>query len=136
MQSIEIEPTYKSPHVVFNAAEKKLKIEGKSILVKVEEFYRPLLNWVDSYINEEDPDSIEFTFDIEYFNLASTKRFLFFLLKLREHQERGKKVIINWTYASNDRYVFEMGQDLSQMLKMTFNFVGYERLKSKEFLAN
>jgi hypothetical protein len=136
MDQIEIEASYKSPRVVFDPVGGLLSIEGKSILVKVEEFYRPLLDWFDNFVEIEDLPKIEFTFDIEYFNLASTKRFLYFLVKLKQLKEEGKDVTVNWVYSSNDKYVFEMGEDLSQMLKMPFNFVGYERLKEKVFSPN
>lgn len=136
MYSIEIEPTYKSPRVVFNALEGKLKIEGKSILVNVEEFYKPLLDWFDEFITMVGFEKVDFTFDIEYFNLASAKRFQFFLIKLKDLKDQGKNVSINWAYASNDRNIYEMGQDLSQMLKLDFNFVGYERLKEKIISQN
>ena len=134
MYSIEIEPTYKSPRVFFNAANGKLLIEGKSILVNVEEFYKPLLDWFDKFIEQTQLKTIELTFDIEYYNLASTKRFLFFLAKLKSFQEQGNQVIVNWAYSSNDSNALELGQDLSQMIKLDFNFVAYEKLKEKTTL--
>lgn len=136
MNNIEIEPTYKSPKATFNGSEGILKIEGKSILVNVEDFYRPLLDWFDEYISQPNIDKVEFTFDIEYFNLASTKRFLFFLVKRNELKKQGKDIVVNWVFATNDKYIYEMGKDLSQMLKMDFNFVGYEKLKQKAFSTN
>jgi hypothetical protein len=136
MNQIEIDATYKSPRIVFNPLEGKLSIEGKSILVKVEEFYRPLIDWFDEYIKSSNLSKVEFTFDIEYFNLASTKRFLYFLVKLKDQKDLGKEITVNWVYSSNDKYVYEMGQDLAQMLKMDFNFVSYEKLKERVFNSN
>jgi hypothetical protein len=136
MQHIEIEPTYKSPKVIFNPSDGRFMIEGKSVLINVEEFYRPLLNWMDDFIENPTADRVEFTFDVEYFNLASTKRFLFFLYKLKDLIERGIKVEVNWRYVNNDKYGLETGEDLSQMLGIPFNFVGYEKLHKKVFSRN
>lgn len=136
MRHIEIEPTYKSPRVNLDPTVGKMLIEGKSILVNVEDFYRPLLNWMDEFIANPPTDSIEFTFDIEYFNLASTKRFMFFLIKLKELNESGCKVLVNWAFSSNDKYVKEMGEDLSQLLRLDFNFVEYEKLKERSYIPN
>lgn len=136
MRHIEIEPTYKSPRVKFDPSIGKMSIEGKSILVNVEDFYRPLLDWMDDFLDNPTQDSIEFTFDIEYFNLASTKRFMFFLIKIKQLEEKGGKVKVNWTYSSNDKYVKEMGEDLSQLLRLPFNFIEYEKLKEKVYLPN
>jgi len=132
IQNIEIEPTYKSPRVVFDPSEGKFKIEGKSILVNVDEFYQPLLDWMDNYIENPPTHEVEFTFDVEYYNLASTKRFLFFLFKLSELKKKGVAVKVNWMYIDQDKYVKETGEDLSQMLDITFNLVGYEKAHKKK----
>jgi len=131
MQNIEIEATYKSPHVVFDPLNGKFKIEGKSILINVDEFYQPLLDWMDNYIENPSCEEVEFTFDVEYYNLASTKRFLFFLFKLNDLKEKNVNVKVNWLYVDQDKYVKETGEDLAQMLDIPFNFIGYKKLHKK-----
>lgn len=131
MQHIEIEPTYKSPRVIFNPKEAKFMIAGKSVLENVQEFYSPLLNWMDEFLEKSPANEVEFTFDIEYYNLASTKRFLFFLFKLKDVEEKGGRLRVNWLYREKDQDILEMGQDLSQMLGIPFNFKGYEKLHEK-----
>ncbi|MEQ8907629.1 MAG: DUF1987 domain-containing protein [Vicingaceae bacterium] len=136
MRHIEIEPTYKSPRVILNPSEGQFKIEGKSVLVNVEEFYRPLLNWMDEFLEKPTTSKVEFTFDVEYFNLASTKRFLFFLFKLKQLKEKGVEVIVNWHYLNQDQYGLETGKDFAQMLELPFEFLGYEKLHAKEMNLN
>jgi len=131
MQHIEIEPTYKSPRVIFNPKEAKFMIAGKSVLENVQEFYSPLLNWMDEFLEKSMIKDVEFTFDIEYYNLASTKRFLFFLFKLKDVEKKGGQLRVNWLYREKDQDILEMGQDLSQMLSIPFNFKGYEKLHEK-----
>tara|TARA_B100000965_G_scaffold405314_1_gene438899 strand:+ start:771 stop:1181 length:411 start_codon:yes stop_codon:yes gene_type:complete len=132
MQHIEIEPTYKSPKVVFNPSDGNFTIEGKSILVNVDEFYAPLLNWMDEFVNQPTTKQVNFTFDVEYFNIASTKRFLFFLFKLLQLKEKGIQINIVWRYVNDDQYGLETGKDFEQMTKLPFEFLGYEKLHSKE----
>lgn len=134
MQHIEIEPTYKSPRVIFNPKEAKFMIAGKSVLENVQEFYSPLLNWMDEFLEKSTKKEVEFTFDIEYYNLASTKRFLFFLFKLKDIEEKGGNLKVNWLYRERDQDILEMGQDLSQMLGIPFHFKGYEKLHEKATL--
>jgi hypothetical protein len=131
MQHIEIEATYKSPRIVFNPKEGDFKIEGKSVLINVEEFYRPLLNWMDDFLENTTTNSVTFTFDVEYFNLASTKRFLFFLFKLQQLKEKGIDVNVKWYYLNSDVFGLETGKDFEQMLQLPFEFIGYEKLHSK-----
>ena len=131
MQNIEIEPTYKSPRVAFDPQHGKFKIEGKSILINVDEFYQPLLDWMDNFIEAPTTNVVEFTFDVEYYNLASTKRFMFFLFKLNELRQKDIEVKVNWLYVDQDKYVRETGEDLSQMLDIPFNFIGYKKLHKR-----
>ena len=68
-----------------------------------------------------------FVFDIEYVNVASTKRFLFFLYKLKELTEKGIDVEIEWHYHTTDDYMLEVGEDLAQMLQIPITFKAYEK---------
>lgn len=136
IQHIEIEPTYKTPKVVFDPKNGDLIIQGKSILVNVEEFYNPLLNWMTEFIDNPTSERVKFVFDIEYTNVASTKRFLFFLFKLKELKEKGVQVEVDWQYVETDKSILEVGKDLSQMLDLPFNFIGYKKLHRKESFLN
>lgn len=136
MRHIEIEPTYKSPRVILNPIDGLFKIEGKSVLVNVEEFYRPILNWMDEFVESPTSKKVEFTFDVEYFNIASTKRFLFILFKLNQLSEEGIEVKVNWHYVNHDQYGLETGKDFAQMLSLPFEFIGYEKLHTKELQLN
>lgn len=127
MHQIEIEPTYKSPGVIFDPQIGSFQIQGSSILVNVEEFYSPLLNWMDEFVANPTTNKVKFVFDVEYVNVASTKRFLFFMTKLMKLTEKGIEVEINWLYDENDKYILEVGEDLSQMLNLPINFISYHR---------
>ena len=100
-------------------------------MVNVYEFYQPLLDWMDAYIENPLCKEVEFTFDVEYYNLASTKRFLFFLFKLNDLRSKDVSVKVNWSYVDQDKYVKETGEDLAQMLDIPFNFIGYKKLHKK-----
>lgn len=127
MHQIQIEPTYKTPAVVFDPQKGNFQIQGNSILVNVEEFYSPLLHWMDEFVEKAEVKKVHFIFDIEYANVASTKRFLFFLYKLILLKEQGVDIQVDWLYSKDDQYIFEIGQDLSQMLELPFNFKVYTK---------
>jgi hypothetical protein len=50
------------------------------------------------------------------------------LYKLKEIQNKGGSLKVNWLYRNQDTDTLEMGEDLSQMLDLPFNFRGYEKL--------
>lgn len=123
MQQLEILPTYKSPKVNFDPQSGLFQIQGSSILVNAEEFYSPLLNWMDEFLKNPTCKEVKFIFDIEYVNVASTKRFMLFLNRLAGLHEKGVKVTVDWLHDGNDQYMIEVGEDLSQLFKLNFNFV-------------
>lgn len=127
MHQIQIEPTYKTPGVIFDPLNGDFQIQGSSILVDVEEFYSPLLKWMDDFVQRRPTKKVRFIFDIEYVNVASTKRFLFFLYKLVLLKEEGVEIEIEWLYSESDRYIKEIGEDLSQMLELPFNLKAYSK---------
>jgi len=127
MHQIQIEPTYKTPAVVFDPQKGDFQIQGNSILVNVEEFYSPLLNWMDEFVEKSTTQKVRFVFDIEYANVASTKRFLFFLYKLVMLKNQGVDVQVDWLYDKSDKYIQEIGEDLAQMLDLPFNFKAYTK---------
>jgi len=132
MQQLEIEATYRSPHVVFNPEENKFSFEGNSILVNVDEFYTPLLGWMDKYVKKKSEGKVEIVFDIEHTNLASAKRLVFFLYRIKELQDKGVVVNVCWRYYSNDNDAYEMGQDFAQVLELPIEFIRYEKLNKRE----
>lgn len=129
---VEIEPTYKSPKVLLDPRTGQFKIEGKSILEKVDEFYAPLLEWFDSFSKDPSSDKVEFTFDMGYCNIASCKRFMYFLYLIKELKSKNVGITINWIYHSKDSINMERGEDLSQAVGLPFNFIFYEKLHKKE----
>ena len=127
IEQLEIQSTYKSPEVIFDPVSGAFKISGNSILVNVEEFYSPLFDWMDAFIENPTTKHVKFIFDIAYTNVASTKRFLLFLYKLKELLEKEVEVEVDWLYAEEDHFVYEVGKDLSQMLNLPFNLISYTK---------
>lgn len=109
------------PSVVFDPENGLFRISGRSMMDNAEFFYRDLLSWMDEYA--ENPNDIEFTIDMECFNIASSKRLLFLLYKLEEIIKASKvSVSVVWCYYDNEDDMFEVGQDFAVMVKIPFSF--------------
>ena len=81
MESISIEGTPKTPTVNFDAGTGIVEIKGRSIPENSIEFYRPLVEWLDSYSNE--PQNLTtVNIQLEYFNTSSSKCILDVFKKL------------------------------------------------------
>ena len=67
----------------------------------------------------------QFKINLEYFNIASSKRILFLLYKLNELAEANKEVSVEWHHRENDEDMFEVGQDYAYMVRVPFKFIEF-----------
>lgn len=122
-------PTRSTPYVNLDCKSGVYMVAGRSIPIDAELFYRPIINWLDQLL-EEPPSSMSFTFRLEFFNIASSKRILFILYKLAEIKARGCQVSVHWMYEKQDDDNLEIGQDYAQMVDdLDFVFEDYNPAK-------
>jgi hypothetical protein len=107
-------------------------LAGRSIPIDAEQFFHPILNWIDR-LSEEPVSVIDFRFRLDFFNIASSKRILFILYKLADLQKKGVKVNIRWMYERFDDDMLEIGQDYSVMIDgPNFFFEEYDLVERQE----
>ncbi len=124
MENLYIVSTESTPLIDFNSETGILILEGKSIPTEAEDFYRPVLDWLDEYIKTPNTTS-KLTLKLEYFNIASSKRILFILYKLNELVAKGIDVSAEWLYHEDEDDMLEVGQDFELMVEIPFKFVEY-----------
>ena len=122
MKPLIIAPTDKTPSVTFDADSGVFEIKGRSIPKDAEEFYASTLDWLESYKLKPNEETVV-SFNLEFFNISSSKRILFILYKLNEIVEAGHKVNVRWTTLENDDDMFEVGQDYAFMVNIPFEFI-------------
>ena len=95
------------------------EIKGVSLPLNGKDFYQPVLDFLDEYL--EDPNKITlFVFNLKYFNISSSKMFLFMLYKLKELFDSGKTVVVIWSFDDDD--IREAGEDFQHMVDIPFQF--------------
>lgn len=122
MNVLEIKPSEISPQVIFDIENNIFLIKGKSILSNAVEFYSPVLEWLEG-IEGELKGRTDFVFDLDYFNITSSKRFLFILYKLKQLRDAGEDVNIVWYTSDGDNDMREIGEDFSFMVDIPFQFI-------------
>ena len=112
--------TNNTPEIILNP-DGIIKISGRSMSENLREFYKPIENWVDSYIcNPADLTCIDFC--LEY--SSGTNSIIFSILKkIKYIRLKNKKLIVNWYYEEGDEDIFEQGEYLSSVLDIPFNFI-------------
>ena len=71
MNELRIEATKSSPEILLNPAG-MIRIRGRSIHENTLEFYKPVEDWVDTYVTDP-PEITCIDMNLEYFNSASAK---------------------------------------------------------------
>jgi len=121
MKALVFESTEYTPEVVLDPAGNRFEISGRSVPNDAESFYGPVLEWFEEYANLPNRKTV-INFDLEFFNISSSKRLLFILYRLNEMVEQGADVSVCWKYSEDDDDMLEVGQDYAFMVKVPFEF--------------
>jgi hypothetical protein len=120
MSNLIIDDTIKTPSITFGFASGMLEIKGKSIPENSLEFYKPVFQWLDNYV-ESPSDKTELKVRLEYFNTSSSKCLLDIFRRLEALQSSGRsQVKISWYYDSDDEDMMEAGEDYQALVKIPF----------------
>jgi hypothetical protein len=124
MDLLNYKGTETTPSVNFNPENGKLIIEGNSIPNDAEEFFTPILSWLEEYVNTTKVKTT-LIIKLHYFNVSSSKRILYMFYKLNELLKYNKPVVIKWYYSEDEDEMFEVGQDFAFMVNVPFHFIEY-----------
>jgi len=122
MEPIIIEGTPKTPTVKFDSGEGIFKLEGRSIPENSVEFYKPLVDWLESYKEHPLPKTTV-EVKLEYFNTSSSKCILDVFKKLELIHKAKNDVEIKWYYEEDDEDMLEAGEDYDSIIKVPFKMV-------------
>ncbi|WP_375577584.1 DUF1987 domain-containing protein [Marivirga tractuosa] len=122
MDAYYLEATPKTPKLDFNPDADTFLISGRSIPENSIEFYKPLLDWLDKYI-QNPLESTIFEIKLEYFNTSSSKCLVEIFRKLEKINADGKSITIDWYYEEEDEDMEESGEDFKQIIKVPFRMV-------------
>ncbi len=124
MDKLYLEATYQTPEITLDSNSNTFKIEGHSLPEDVVEFYTPILNWLDQYIQNPLANT-EFTFKLSYYNSASSKILLDIVNKLNAIHKAGQKVKILWHYAEDDEDMQQAGEELEEWVDVPFEYISF-----------
>jgi len=127
METLSLQGSPKTPTVEMNAESGVIEIKGRSIPENSIDFYRPVVEWLDTYA-ESAAEATEVNIQLEYFNTSSSKCILDVFKKLENvFKKNGEKgVTINWYYEEDDEDMLEAGEDYQSILKIPFKMIELE----------
>jgi len=123
MSPLVIQPTEHTPSIVLDKDMEIFEITSRSLPENAIEFYKPVIDWLNEYAlapNKETP----FSFNLEYYNTASSKQIAKVLLILEKIQlQKSSQVRIIWNYSEDDLDMLHSGKRYEKLLNIPFEFI-------------
>jgi hypothetical protein len=126
MELLQIEGSPKTPSIKFDPKAGVLEIKGRSIPENSIEFYKPLIDALETYATAPLKET-SVNVQLEYFNTSSSKCILDVFKRLEAiHKSGSSSVIINWYYETDDEDMLEAGEDYQAIISLPFKMVEVE----------
>jgi hypothetical protein len=131
MEKLIISPTVFTPKVILDHEELFLELAGESRPQDVREFYGQILAWMNDFsdylmTSVENKRPVIFNFNLDYFNSASAKCILDICKILARLRSQEINASVRWYYVKNDTDMFEAGREMSQIVKIPFEYIETE----------
>jgi hypothetical protein len=122
MEHIKIEATDRSPEIDFNFDANVFTIRGESYPEDVTAFYGEIIDNLESHLEGLEGGTVEFNFELIYFNSSTAKVLMGLFDILEETAEGAVDVVVNWYYDEEDDTMEELGEEFAEDLEhATFN---------------
>lgn len=113
------------PEVNFDVSSGVCEIKGESYMEETYKFYLPLINWIKEY-SENQKNKIELNIKLIYLNTSSTKCLLDILEILKDFEDQGGNVKVNWHYDKSDPDMVDEVEDFEAESGIKINLVEFE----------
>jgi hypothetical protein len=127
-QTYRINENKNTPLILLEEANNSLLIKGKSYPENPELFYSHLYVILHRY-TKKNKRKLTVYFFLEYFNTGSAKCLYQVMVYLKEYQDKGIDIKVNWYYYMDDEGMHQSGENFSKysQLDMTMIPVTVER---------
>jgi len=122
METLNINPTQKTPTIVLDPKQGIIEIKGRSHPENSAEFYRPVMNWLNDY-SVRPSEKTTVNVQLELFNTSSSKCILDMFKKLESMHKSNYKVEVNWFYEDDDEDGLDAGENYKYMVGVPFNLI-------------
>ncbi len=124
-ESLIIEPKSDTPGVIIDPEKNEFEIYGKSLPEDTNEFYDPVLDFLEKYSLNPNPHT-KFVLNFEYYNSASVRKIMNILTFLEDIKSKGYDVSIVWMYEENDEIMKESGIDFQETVEVPFEIKSFK----------
>lgn len=117
MEKIVLKGTFETPSIILDSEEGLIELSGRSLPEDTVHFYRPVLSWVEKFLQKPSART-EIFIKLEYFNTATSKVLLNLLTKF----ENTQNVQVLWFHYQEDEDMLESGKEFEELVHLPFSF--------------
>ncbi|MFO8063845.1 MAG: SiaC family regulatory phosphoprotein [Spirochaetota bacterium] len=122
MTKLEIEAGNSSPSVRFDPESGLLEIGGESYPENSKEFYRPLIGWIEEFL-EASSQPVTLRLTVTYMNTSSTKYMIDILDRLEAAHDEGHAVAVEWHCDAENGRALDTIEELKEDFEMPFEVI-------------
>lgn len=115
---------FTTPNISFDLESKIFEIGGESFLEDTDEFYAPILDWLNEF-KENYQVPIVFNFKFIYYNSSSSKSIMRIMKILKEYQLKSQ-IDIYWFYPEDNPDLMQEGEDFRDALDIEIQLQAME----------
>ncbi len=124
MDSLKIASTKYTPEVSLNLDTHVLEIKGECYPENTTVFFQPIFDWLKNYLTTLENQHVTFNIELVYFNSSSSKALINLFDVLEGASKKGKQVMVNWIYETDDEDMKEFGEEFEEDLEvLSFNLI-------------
>lgn len=124
MDNYEIVGNTKTPTIMLNADDGKMLIEGRSNPENAREFFQPVIDWLDEYI-QHPAERTDLRINLELFNTSSSKYLLEVLRRIRYLADHDHLFNVAWLYEEDDLEMLDTAEAYEMMTGLRFEKISY-----------
>ena len=116
MEPLKIAATSRTPEIDFDFSANRFLVKGESYPEDVTAFYGPVVGKLRSHFAELAGSTVEFTFELIYFNSSSAKVLMELFESLDAVAADENEVRVVWICEEDDENMREMGKEFAEDL--------------------
>ncbi len=116
---IILEPTVKTPEVIFDKENNIFQIRGRSISENSMEFYSPIKDWLSAYFKH--PNKLtKLILNFDYLNSSSAIQISNIINMFEKNYKKNIDVLLVWQYERGDELIENAGIELNIISDVPF----------------
>ncbi len=119
MDRVYIQAGENTPGFSIDPEKGEITLWGQACPEDAFEFYQPIIDKIKKYL-ETNPEKVDFIFNINYYNTASSKIIVSILQLLEKARRNGVAAKIIWYYDPDDEDMMIAGEDFSEIVDVPF----------------